>query len=131
MWAIFNGRYEAFHCLLNHGADPNFESYYDKRTPLYYASKYVGPDYEKDSRYCKDLLERGADPNKGDQLREAVCRSLEYTKLLVEYGADINTIKYGLSIANEAIIQRHEDIVEFLIIEKKAILSEPPFLSVG
>src|SRR3712207_2583228 len=24
IWAIFNGRYEAFHCLLNHGANPNF-----------------------------------------------------------------------------------------------------------
>lgn len=127
MWAIYNGKYEAFHCLLNHGANPDFESDYRHETPLYFASQYINEDYEPDARYCKELLEHGADPNKHNPLEEAVTTNLEYTKLLIEYGADYNKKIGGESYANMAIIQCKDDIAEFLIIDKKAVLYSAPY----
>ena len=127
MFAIFNGKYEAFHCLLNHGADPNFVSDYRNVTPLYFASRYCGPQYERDTRYCKELLECGANPNYGYVIHEAVGRELEYVKILVEYGADYNVIYNGRSPADDAIILCQPEIAEYLIIEKKALLYNFPF----
>lgn len=127
MFAIFNGKYEAFHCLLNHGANPNFVSDYRNESPLYYASTYCGPHYERDSRYCKELLEKGADPNYGYVLHQAVGRELQYVQILVEYGADYNTKYYGRSPADDAIILAQPKIAEYLIIEKKALLYNSPF----
>ncbi len=127
MWAIYNGKYEAFHCLLEHGANPNFEGEYGKETPLCLASTYIDSDYERDARYCKELLEHGADPNKYNPLKDAVIEDIEYTKLLVEYGANYNKRVGGDSYANLAIIQCKYDIAEFLIIEKKAVLYSAPF----
>ena len=127
MFAIFNCKYEAFHCLLNHGADPNLISDYRKRTPLYFAATYCGPQYERDARYCKELLEKGANPNCGYIIHEAVERDLEYVKLLIEYGADFNTKYYGRSPADDAIIQVQPEIAEFLIIGNKAKLYNSPF----
>lgn len=127
MFAIFNGKYEAFHCLLNHGADPNFIGEYRKHTPLYFAATYCGPKYERDARYCKELLEKGANPNYCYVIHEAVARDLEYVKLLIEYGADFNTKYYGRSPADDAIIQIMPEIAEYLIIEKKALIYNHPF----
>lgn len=127
MFAIFNGKYEAFHCLLNHGADPNLISDYRKRAPLYFAATYCGPKYERDARYCKELLEKGANPNYCYVIHEAVAMDLEYVKLLIEYGADFNTKYYGRSPADDAIIQIMPEIAEYLIIEKKALIYNHPF----
>ena len=127
MFAIFNGKYEAFHCLLNHGADPNLISDYRKHTPLYFAATYCGPKYERDARYCKELLEKGANPNYCYVIHEAVAMDLEYVKLLIEYGADFNTKYYGRSPADDAIIQIMPEIAEYLIIEKKALIYNHPF----
>ena len=127
MWTIYNGKYEAFHCLLNNGANPNFVGNYRHETPLYLASQYFGHDYETDARYCKELLEHGADPNKFNPLEEAVVNDLEYTKLLIEYGADYDKKNGKDSYANMAIIQCKDDIAEYLIIEKKAVLYSAPY----
>lgn len=127
MFAIFNGKYEAFHCLLNHGADPNFVSDYRNQAPLYFAVTYCGPQYERDPRFCKELLERGANPNYGNVIYEAVGRELEYVKLLVEYGADYNTKYFDRSPADDAIILCKPEIAEYLILEKKALLYKRPF----
>lgn len=127
MFAIYNGKYESFHCLLNHGADPNLIGDYGKRTPLYFAATYCSSQYEQDSRYCKELLEKNADPNFGDIIHEAVATEFEYVKLLIDYGADYNTKHYGCSPADDAIIQVQPEIAKFLIIEKKALLYNEPF----
>ena len=132
MWAVFNHRYEAFHCLLNHGANPNFIGEYHKETPLlqsfcYYGSSWDEKSYEIDTRYCRELLEKGANPNYGYAIHEAAARDLEYVKLLIEYGADFNTKYYGHSPADDAIIQVQPEIAKFLIIEKKALLYNEPF----
>lgn len=132
MWAIYNHKYEAFHCLLNHGANPNFIGEYNKETPLlqsfcYYGSSWDKKSYEIDIRYCKELLEKGANPNYGYAIHEAVARDLEYVKLLIEYGADFNTKYYGRSPADDAIIQIMPEIAEYLIIEKKALIYNHPF----
>ena len=127
MFAIFNGKYEAFHCLLNHGADPNFVSDYQNVAPLYFATRYCGPQYERDIRFCKELLKNGANPNYGNVIYEAVGRELEYVKLLVEYGADYNTKYFDRSPADDAIILCKPEIAEYLILEKKALLYNHPF----
>ena len=126
MFAIFNGKYEAFHCLLNHGADPNFVSDYRNVAPLYFATRYCGPHYESDYRYCKELLEKGANPNYGYVIHEAVSNELEYVKFLVEFGADYNVKYYGRSPADDAIIYCQPQIAEYLILEKKALLYNRP-----
>lgn len=127
MWAIFNHKYEAFHCLLNHGANPNFIGYYRRETPLYLATSYCGPNYERDFRYCKELLEHGANPNFGDVIRNAVARDLVFTQLLIEYGADYNKQINQHSPAEWAIILCKPEIAEYLIIEKKGLLYNKPF----
>lgn len=127
MWAIYNGKYKAFHCLLNHGADPNSESDYRHETPLYFVCAYIDSDYKGDARYCKALLEHGADPNKNNPLEEAAVNDLECTKLLIEYGADYNQKKGRDSYANMAILQGKDNIAEYLIIEKKAVLYSAPY----
>lgn len=132
MWAIFNSRYEAFHCLINHGANVSFKGGYLGHTPLYMAVEYVSPDYEHDPRYCKELLEHGANPNEevdeSYPINAAVARDLEYTKLLVEYGADLTVGKYYQSPADLAIIYAEADICVYLICEKGAVLyNEPQF----
>lgn len=119
MFAIFNGKYEAFHCLLNNGADPNFVSDYRNVAPLYFATRYCGPHYESDYRYCKELLEKGANPNYGYVIHEAVSNELEYVKFLVEFGADYNVKYYGRSPADDAIIYCQPQIAEYLILEKR------------
>ena len=73
------------------------------------------------------IVEKGANPNCGYIIHEAVARELEYVKLLIDYGADYNTKYYGRSPANDAIIQVQPEIARFLIIEKKALLYEEPF----
>ena len=127
MWAIFNHKYEAFHCLLNHGANPNFVGIYHRETPLYLAAGYCGPNYERDFRYCKELLEHGADPNMKNVIKKAVARDLDYTKILVEFGADYNCKIDRHSPAEWAIIFQQKDIAEYLIIQKKAILYNKPY----
>ncbi len=127
MFAIYNGQYEAFHCLLHHGANPNFVADYRKETPLYLAAGYCGPQYESNPIFCKELLEHGADPNYGYVIHRAAGSELEYVKVLVEYGANYNTKYYGRSPADDAIILCQPEIAVFLIIEKKALLYNPPF----
>lgn len=53
---------------------------------------------------------------------------MKYTKLLVEYGADLTVGKYNQSPADLAIIYAEADISVYLICEKGAVLyNEPRF----
>ena len=129
MWAIFNDKYESFHCLLQCGANPNFRNHYHLKTPLVYASEAIDDNYNYDVRYCKELLEHGADVNvnDGEPIINATWRCLPYVKVLVEYGADLTVGKdVNCSPANHAIIHLHPDIAEYLIIEKKTVLYKEP-----
>lgn len=128
MFAIFNRKYESFHCLLNHGASPLFIGDYEKRTPLYMAATFGHylPNGDVDYRFCKELLERGANPNEHHILHNAVGVDLSYVKLLIEHGADYNSKWNGWSPADYAIIQVKPEIAEYLIIEKKALLYDHP-----
>lgn len=126
MWSIFNGKYDAFHCLLNHGANPNFKGTYHQKTPMNLAVHFCR-NYESDSRYIKELLEHGSVPQLKD-LIGAVSNDLTYTKLLVESGMDYNARYEGENSAAEwAIIYQKPEIAEYLIIYKKAVLYEEPY----
>lgn len=131
MWSIFNGKYESFKKLLSLGANPNIVSKYDGETPMTYASNYF-KNYKIDSRYLKDLLKAGGNPelvtfNKENNnvpveaIYYAVTTSLEYTKLLIDAGVDVNhkTGNYS-SILESAILQEKIDIVYYLVEEKGA-----------
>lgn len=127
MFAIFNDQYEAFHCLLEHGADPNFQSFYQNITPLNFACLQIDDDYKHDTRFCRELVEHGADVNKNEPIMDACHRSLEDTKLLVERGADLTVGKrYACSPADEAIIQVKPKIAKYLICEVGVILYQEP-----
>ena len=132
MWAIFNDKYESFHCLLQCGANPNFRSHYHLKTPLIYASEAIDDHYNYDVRYCKELLEHGADVNVNDgvPIMNAVARCLPYVKVLVKYGADLTVGKeIHRSPANHALLHGHHEIAEYLIIEEKAVLYKTPNFS--
>lgn len=130
MFAIFNDQYEAFHCLLEHGADPNFQCYYQNETALNYACQQIDDDYHHDSRFCKELVEHGADVNKQEPIMDACMKSLEDTKLLVEHGADLAIGKeYGCSPADMAIIQTKPEIARYLVCEVGGILYKEPTYS--
>lgn len=140
MWAVYNHKYKSFHCLLNRGADPNFESY-EHDTPLLLSFSLYGlaifdSSWEYDTRYCKELLEHGADPNKNLAIHDAACKDLRFVKMLIKYGADYNVkndnkedLNYGSSPADYAILQSQPEIAEYLIIEKKALLYKTPLWS--
>ncbi len=130
MFAIFNDQYEAFHCLLEHGADPNFQCYYQNETALNYACQQIDDDYHHESRFCKELVEHGADVNKQEPIMDACMKSLEDTKLLVEHGADLAIGKeYGCSPADMAIIQTKPEIAKYLVCEACGILYKEPTYS--
>ena len=128
MFAIFNDQYEAFHCLLEHGADPNFQNSYRSETPLNFACQQIDDDYHHDSRFCKELVEHGADVNKQEPIMDACMMSLEDTKILVEHGADLTVGKrYASSPANEAILHVKPRIAKYLVCEVGGILYDEPY----
>lgn len=89
MWTIFNGKYKAFRCLLELGANPN-SICKNGDTPLILAAGFIDNNYNTDSRFIMDLLNFGANPNlvtldsttnsKKNPLFIAVCTSLTYKK---------------------------------------------------
>jgi len=108
---------EDFTCIdlfLDMGADIDFNP--AGMTPLMYACQRGSTDV------VRDLLERGANPNKTDKnnltaLHRACNRGyLDIVKLLIEKGAQID-VRYsdGITPLHIACIHGYADIVEFLI----------------
>jgi hypothetical protein len=130
MWSVFNGKYNSFKQLLKLGANPNLQSNYNGDTPMTLASNYY-KDYKTDSRYLKLLIKYNGQVdkitfNKANNLPVtpiyyAVTTSLEYTKILIESGVDVNfKIANYCSILESAITQEKVDVVYYLIVEKGA-----------
>ena len=128
LFAVVTHRYRAAKALVESGADCNLPDTYFGTTPLIQAAGI----YET-SDYVKLLLAHGANPNLASippdrtkapttPLIEASSTRLESVKLLVEAGADINSLtSIGyMSAISGAFLGRDLDILSYLIIEKKA-----------
>ena len=128
MWTIFNGKYKAFRCLLELGANPNSVCQ-NGDTPLILAAGFIDNNYNTDSRFIMDLLNFGANPNivtldsttnlKKNPLFIAVCTSLTYTKILIEQGhvspyMEVN----GECVLDYPVVLEKLDIVDYLCNEK-------------
>ena len=128
MWTIFNGKYGAFRCLLELGANPNSVCK-NGDTPLILAAGFIDYNYNTDSRFITDLLNFGAKPDlvtldsttnlKKNPLFKAVCTSLDYTKILIEKGhlspyMEVN----GECILDYPVVLEKLDIVDYLCDEK-------------
>lgn len=141
LWAVGMEKYESAEALLKCGANPNINSTL-YGTALYEAAGYsfIDNDFKKDPKYVKLLLENGADPNINligseerypdpgtSPLMRSIGCGIEKTKLLVEYGADINYINdTGDSAVFNALLQYQEcEYAYYLIVEKKAKVTEP------
>lgn len=123
-YAIFNGKYDAFRALLNHGANPNHTSSIGEN-PLYFAVRYrkrwtLSPD----SRYVSELLDYGADPDTvtcTDDSSSFFCPvvdadCLDYLRVLIEKGGANPDVQYkGRSALSNAIIQGRMDMVYYLV----------------
>lgn len=135
MWTIFNGKYKAFRCLLELGANPN-SICKNGDTPLILAAGFIDNNYNTDSRFIMDLLNFGANPNlvtldsttnsKKNPLFIAVCTSLTYTKILIEQGCvspymEVN----GECILDYPVVLEKLDIVDYLCNEKGMSLNRP------
>lgn len=135
MWTIFNGKYKAFRCLLELGANPN-SICKNGDTPLILAAGFIDNNYNTDSRFIMDLLNFGANPNlvtvdsttnsKKNPLFIAVCTSLTYIKILIEQGCvspymEIN----GECILDYPVVLEKLDIVDYLCNEKGMSLNRP------
>ncbi|MCR8964112.1 ankyrin repeat domain-containing protein [Brevibacillus halotolerans] len=143
-WAVGMEKYESAEALLKCGANPNIQAinYYGE-TPLFRASGYsfIDNDAKKDPKYVKLLLKYGGDPNINyigsdstviepgtSPLMKSIGNSIEKTKALVEAGADINyKTKRGKTAAIESLIANAPEYARYLIVEKKAKVSDPYF----
>lgn len=144
IWAVLNNKINAVRILLNLGADPNLHDTYKGESPILEASE-VGVDIE----ILKLLLNHGGNPNNfvletevlseertyETPLIRAVLTSFEKSKLLIEYGADVNLIIEHKGLVNKEIMDRETplmsaviwnrvDIVSYLIFEKGADFKE-------
>ncbi len=141
MWCVKMEKYQMVKILLEDGADPNVRSD-DGKTALFFATEYSWLDNESnpDPRYVKLLLQFGADPNiayAGDgrsnviypgttPLIHAASRSLLKVKALVEAGADIDyKTARNWTAANQALSRERVDIAHYLIVDKKADVTQP------
>ena len=146
MWSIGSEKYRSAEKLLELGADPDIPTIDYGETPLFRASEYSWVDNlnKKNPKYVELLLSYGADPNIAyvgleevgmksvlepgtSPLMNSIGCGIEKTKALVEAGADLNyKSKYGTTAAVHA-LRTEEDLsyAQYLIIEKKAIISEP------
>ena len=145
MRAISKENYEATTFLLENGADVNIISFKTGTTALFEAISHSWEDVtaNEDPRFVKILLENGANPNtpyyapkmKGatslieygtSPLMYATLMGFEKVKLLVNFGADINyKTELGTTASTDALLMEEVEVAHYLIVEKKAKVSEP------
>ena len=146
MRAISTENYQAVEFLLQNGANPNIVAEIGT-TALFRSVSHSWKDVtaNTDPRFVKIMLEYGADPNinycspkiQGQKdpiecgtspLMHATQRGFEKVKLLVEAGAEINyKTELGKTAAIKALLNEKVDVAHYLIVEKKAKVSEPYF----
>lgn len=144
-WAIGNERYNSARALLEAGADPNIIADRSGQTPLFMAAgfSFIDRSVNRDPRFVRLLLQHGADPNIGfagsefsnvneigtTPLMRSVGAGIEKTRLLIEYGADINTrLESGRTAAIRALMHGGSaasmlirlEYAHFLIVEMQA-----------
>lgn len=138
-WAVKNNKVKAVRLLLEMGANPNLHDTCKGVSPIVAASD-VGVEIE----ILKLILNHGGNPNDKVLLSEklseersdespliiAAMTSLEKTKMLVSYGADVNMVIEPAQILNRntplysATSWKKVDIVNFLLFEKKVDFRE-------
>ncbi|MDP9046695.1 MAG: ankyrin repeat domain-containing protein, partial [Bacteroidota bacterium] len=142
-------KYESVKTLVSLGADPNSQDKYDGSSPLMAAAKILLIDennYGSNPKFLKLLLEHGGDPNaeekgvrrKGNNtrytplLRACGTGYLEYVKLLVDAGANVNyNNEYGMNPLGGAVMfSRNPDMVIYLI-EKGADYRRPIYPAIN
>lgn len=146
MWAVGAEKYDAAKVLLENGADPNLISK-TGATALFRAISFSWYDSNADpnSKFVKLLLDSKADPNipycspkvEGETavaecgtspLMHAVSRGFGKVKLLVGAGANVDyKTKSGRTAAFEALLMEDVDAAYFLILEHKAVITEPVY----
>lgn len=144
MRAVSKESYRVVEFLLKNGADPNIKSK-TGTTALFRAVSYPWDDVNAsdDTEILRALLQNGADPNTtycGEHfekqtdpiecgtsaLMHAASRGLNKAKLLVSEGANINyKTESGKTAAIRALVSQSVEVAHFLIVEKKANVSEP------
>lgn len=115
--------------LLDHGADPNKQTYIDL-TPMSYAVRFATPEL------IEGLLNRGGDVHRGELLQHTLDRptdTIEVLRMLIDRGAPLNANMYERHEASrglypfmefgtplhKAATMRKADVVQFLL-ERKA-----------
>jgi len=142
--AIGTEKYQSAKQLLESGANPNITTK-TGTSALFEATSYSWNDTKAngDPKFVKLLLNNGANPNQNycspaikgqtdpidcgtSPLMHSVSRGVEKTKLLVEFGADINyKTKLGTTASIFALMNKDVNSAYFLITEKKASVSDP------
>lgn len=146
MWAIGAEKYQSAEALLDNGADPNIVSKIGT-TALFEAISFSWNDTQanEDPKFVKLLLNYKADPNINycsskiygqtdpiecgtSPLMYSVSRGFEKVKLLVNAGSTINyKTKSGNTAAYEALLMKDVNTAHFLVVEKKANITEPVY----
>lgn len=140
-FAIRKRKCESLKKLLKFGADPDLKDVYGE-TPLFEAI-YTAKSFNSDLRKCiVYLLENGADPNaenasemekakdsileKGTSLLMlASSRSYDVSKLLIEYGANIDyKTKSNRTSAVISLLTKNVETAHLLIVENRAKVTE-------
>jgi len=138
--AVKTLKFKSVEALVELGANPNIQDKYDGSSPVMEAAK-INNEFSggPDSRYLKLLLKHGGDPNAEEKtprrnynstrktplLNACSAGVLEYVKLLVEAGANVNyTNEFGESALNSATLARKPDIVIYLL-NKNADFKRP------
>lgn len=142
--AVGTEKYKSAKQLLESGAKPNIISK-TGTSALFEAISYPWNDSNAngDSEFVKLLLDYGANPNQTycspringqtdpiecgtSPLMHSISRGFEKTKLLVEFGADINyKTKLGTTASIFALMNKDVNSAYYLIKEKKARISDP------
>ena len=141
--AIMNSNFKSVKALVELGADPNMQDTYDGSSPLMEAAQLGLGGFTHDgadSKYLKFLLKHGGDANaeekgvrrKGNGTRytplliAAQNCNLEYVKILVDAGANVNyNNEYGLNPLGLAVISSYNPDVVIYLLEKGADFRKP------
>ena len=127
-FAVYNLKYNSAKVLIDMGADPNKFNNSNGRTPLMEAIRIRGNDFKNYPSYLILLLKHGGNPNLPSKKIDygpapasplfMTCGdgNLEYVKILINAGADVNyQTESGETALYAAIISANPDLVYYLI----------------